>query len=101
MALEKDVAVACTLSSAGLQEQAARWTALRERAELRQVKTPTGKSIFFRADPGVAEELAALAAVENACCAWATWSVEATPDEVAMHAVSSGIGVATLHEMFV
>lgn len=95
-----DVKVACTLSSAGLAAQAERWTALRKRAELRQVKTPAGKSIVFRADPGVAEELAALVAVENDCCAWAAWSVETSPSEVVMHAVSSGEGVTTLHGMF-
>lgn len=95
-----DLAVACSLSSAGLETQAERWAGLRDRSELRQVKTPTGKSIFFRADAGVEEELEELVAVENECCAWASWTVETTPGEVIMHAVSTGDGVPTLHGMF-
>ena len=95
-----DLTVACSLDSAGLKAQSDRWAALRESAELRQVETPAGKSIFFRADPGVEEELEALVAVENECCAWASWTVETTEDEIAMHAVSTGEGVTTLHGMF-
>ena len=92
--------VACSLDSAGFATQAERWTALRERSELRQVDTPTGKSIFFRADDGVERELRELVAVENECCAWAAWTVDPTPGEVAMHVISSGEGVTTLHGMF-
>ncbi len=104
MAFDKQadaVIVACSLSSSGLAAQSERWAALRKRSELRQVDSPAGKSIFFRGDAGVAEELAELVAVENECCSWASWSVEATPGEVAVHVVSTGEGVATLHGMFV
>jgi hypothetical protein len=92
--------VACSLGSAGFEAQSVRWAALRESSELRQVDSPTGKSIFFRADPGVVEELEELVAVENECCAWASWTVELLPGEIAMHAVSTGVGVAVLHGMF-
>ena len=100
MAFDEHVRIACRLSSAGLKAQSGRWTALRERSELRQLDTPTGKIIFFRADAGVEEELEALVAVENDCCAWASWTVELLPGEVAMHAASAGEGVATLQGMF-
>src|SRR5947207_3181049 len=92
--------VACSLGSAGLGAQAARWAALREGSELRQIDSPTGMSIFFRADSGVVKELEELVAVETECCAWASWTVEPLPGEVAMHAVSTGEGVAVLHGMF-
>jgi hypothetical protein len=41
---------------------------LRARAEVRQLKTPQGKRVYFRADEGVLQELNELAAVENGCC---------------------------------
>jgi hypothetical protein len=100
MASDAHVPIACSLGSAGLKTQSERWAGLRERSELRQLDTPTGRSIFFRPDAGVEEELEALVAVENECCAWASWTVELLPGKVAMHAASTGEGVTVLHRMF-
>jgi hypothetical protein len=93
--------VACTLDRAGLAAQAARWSALRRRAETRQRATPDGKRVHFRAEPGVREELEALVTVENECCSWARWTVEEEDGEVVLAVSSTGHGVAALQAMFV
>lgn len=95
-----DDPIACTLELAELSAQAKRWTDLRHRAEIAQVHTPRGKRIRFRAGEGVAEELEELVAVEQECCAWATWSVERIDGKVVLDVASSGDGIASLHEMF-
>jgi hypothetical protein len=87
--------VACKLGTADLAAQRERWLALVERAGAGREETGDGLRLRFRAGPGVAEELEALARVERACCAWAAWDVE-----VVLHARSEGDGVAALHAMF-
>ena len=93
--------VACTLGASDFKEQAHRWTALRQRAERRQVETAAGKRIYFAAEDGVAEELSALVAVERDCCAWASWTVEREADDVVLEIASSGEGVPAIRRMFV
>ena len=97
---EGGLVVACTLGEAGLDAQARRWRELRAKAELRQVKTPEGKRVFFRAGEGVAEELDALVAVENECCSWARWTVERGSGEVVLAVTSTEHGVDAVHAMF-
>jgi len=48
----------------------------------------------------VEEELRALAAIENDCCSWARWTVEAGEGRVALVVASTGEGIAALHSMF-
>ena len=56
---------------------------------------------MFRADAGVEHELRELVAIENQCCAWARWEVQAVGHgELVMRARASGDGVATLQSMF-
>ena len=96
----KTPAVACTLTRDDLGTQSERWTALRNAAGLARIETGDGLRLSFRAEPGVEVELRALAAVENECCAWASWDVSRDDGEVVLHARSTGEGVATLHSMF-
>ncbi len=74
--------VACTLSDSDLKSQQERWLALGESFGLGR------------------QETNGLVAVENECCSWADWSVEAGDDVLVMAARSEGAGVETLHAMF-
>jgi hypothetical protein len=87
--------VACKLGTEDLAAQRQRWRALIDRAGAGREETDDGLRLRFRAEPGVEEELRALAAVESECCSWATWTVE-----VVLHASAPGDGVAVLHELF-
>jgi hypothetical protein len=95
-----ELVVACTLERAGLERQARRWRELRERAEMRQVKTPQGKRVYFRAEEDVLHELNELADVENGCCSWALWKVEPLKSEVVLHITSTAHGIDAIHQMF-
>ena len=95
-----DVPVACSLTAAGLAEQAGRWARLAARAMTARTKTADGLRLSFRPEPGIEDELRALAAVEAQCCPWATWMVRATATQLVLDVRASGDGVTTLHGMF-
>jgi hypothetical protein len=97
---DAELVVACTLDKAGLDKQSRRWRELHGRAEVRQLTTPEGKRLYFRADEGVLQELNELAAVENSCCSWAQWTVEPLKSEVVLHVSSTAHGVEAIHQMF-
>jgi hypothetical protein len=92
--------VACSLSSADLAAQAGRWQRLTATAMTGRAETVHGLRIFFRPEPGVEEELRGLVAVENECCSWAGWTVEAGERQIVLDVASAGDGVAALHGMF-
>jgi len=92
--------VACTLSRAGLAEQADRWQRLAARTLTGHAQTADGVRLSFRAAPGAEQELRALAAVEAGCCSWATWTVRASAAELVLDVRAAGDGVAALHGMF-
>jgi hypothetical protein len=91
--------IACTLSSTALASRRDRWSRLIAGSGLSRETTPDGVRLRFRADPGAAAELSALASAEGDCCAWAEWSVE-RGEELALHVRSAGDGVAALQAMF-
>jgi hypothetical protein len=98
---EMETPIACTLDEAGFATQAERWTALLADHGTGRTEAEEGLRLAFRDEPRVAAELEALVAVENRCCAWASWDVAHEGGEVVMWARSTGDGVATLHGMFV
>jgi len=100
MEMELSELVACTLSDADLKSQRDRWLALGDNFGLGRRETDDGLRVSFRYHPAIREELDALVAVENECCAWASWSVEREGDVLVMAARSTGTGVTTLHGMF-
>ena len=91
--------IACSLSPTALSSRRERWRRLIARSGLGRDETPEGLRLRFRADPGAAAELRALAAAERECCAWAEWSVEPGDGEIVLVARSNGAGVAALHAM--
>jgi len=98
--MELSELVACTLSDADLKSQRDRWLALGDNFGLGRRETDDGLRVSFRYHPAIRDELDALVAVENDCCAWASWSVEREGDVLVMAARSTGTGVTTLHGMF-
>jgi hypothetical protein len=92
--------IACTLTAANLKTQRERWVALRGSFGLARREAPDGLRLAFEDRPEVEAELQELIAVENDCCAWASWTIERTDGELVMAARSTGDGVTTLHTMF-
>jgi hypothetical protein len=99
--------VACSLDAGGLRTQEQRWTQLMSNAGTGRTATATGVALTFRAEPLVERQLRELVAVENNCCAWAHWEVEAggkadrdRAGELVMHARTIGNGIAVLQSMF-
>jgi hypothetical protein len=99
-ATEAEVPVACTLDAAGLATQAQRWSRLLERSAVDRVETVDGLLIRFRTDEGTVAELHHLVAVENECCAWASWAVTEADGTADLVICSTGDGIAVLHGMF-
>lgn len=91
--------IACTLSPTALAARSERWRRLIADSGLGRDEIPDGLRLRFRADRGVAAELADLAAAERECCAWAEWSVDRGDGELALVVRSSGAGVTALHTM--
>jgi hypothetical protein len=92
--------VACSLTRAGLAEQAGRWERLTARAMTGREQTRDGVRIGFRPGPGTEEELRALVDVESRCCPWATWTVHADGTRLVLEVRSADDGVAALHAIF-
>jgi len=92
--------VACSLTPAGLAEQAGRWARLAARAMTGREQTGHGIRVSFRPGPGTEEELRALVAAETRCCPWAAWTVHADGSRLVLDVRSAGDGVAALHAMF-
>jgi hypothetical protein len=90
--------ISCTLTTTGLAAQREHWLRLIAAAGAGREETASG--LRFRAGSGTAAELDRLVAVERNCCAWATWTVSASPGEVILDVTASGDGIAALHGMF-
>jgi hypothetical protein len=100
MVAEAEPVVACTLGAAELADTLRRWDRLRRQAALTPVQTADGVRVAFRDDAGVEAELRALAAIEAACCAWATWCVSREDPLLVLEIRSTGSGIPTLHALF-
>src|SRR5215469_15526894 len=87
--------VACSLTPAGLADQAGRWARLAARAMTGREQTGHGIRVSFR--PEAEEELRELVAVETRCCPWATWTVHAGGTQLVLDVRSAGEGVGALH----
>lgn len=93
-------AIACTLTSADLAAEGDRWERLAARAMTERAETADGLRIVFRPEPGAEEELRALVAVENECCSWADWAVEAGDGQILLDVRATPEGAAVLLGMF-
>jgi hypothetical protein len=78
---ERSDAIPCELSEPGRDERGSEWRALRP--WLRSGgRTEEGFRLTF--DQAARERLEQLAAAEQSCCGWATWSVSAQGDHVVL-----------------
>jgi len=94
------VPVACTLGSADLGTQVARWRQLYADAGTERRETDDGVRVRFRRDAAGERELRELVAVESECCAWADWTVEADARQLLLAVTSTGDGIPVLHSLF-
>ena len=67
--------VACTLTPDDVPARMQRWQRLHERAAPVALLQDGRLEVRYRAGDGVLDELRELAAAEQTCCAFATWSV--------------------------
>jgi hypothetical protein len=98
--MEELPVIACSLSAADLPERRARWTVLMERALAGRSDVANGLRLSFRGEPGVEEELRALAELERDCCGFAAFEVSASRGRVRLDVTSSGAGVAAVRGLF-
>jgi hypothetical protein len=97
----ESAAVACTLGPGGLARRGSRWAALTGRSLVRAARTGRGLRLVFRADPGVADELHDLVALERDCCAFAAWSVHEHRAELTLDVTGDGDqAVAAVQSLF-
>ena len=97
----RSAVVACSLGPGDQAGRAARWKVLTERSLARAARTERGVSLTFRVDPGVAEELRDLAALERGCCAFATWSVHEHGAELTLDVTGDSTdAVAAVRSLF-
>ena len=94
------VPVACALTRAGQAAQRIRWQRLAARALTERANTADGVRLAFRPGPGVAADLRELVAIEQDCCPWAQWTVEAGKQQVVLGVRATGAGAEALHHMF-
>ena len=98
---ENSPAVACSLNQSDLAVRAERWQALADRSAGQVSRTETGLRLTFRADQGVANELAELAVLEGECCGFASWSVHEAGDNVVMDVSAVGeVAIGAVQSMF-
>ncbi len=74
---QRSAPIACSLAQTDLAHRQDRWLQLWQRAAVDAVTTSNGLRLLFRATPGVERELSQLAELEQDCCAFADWSVQA------------------------
>jgi hypothetical protein len=102
--MEKDqepAVIACSLEAVDLADRRDRWHQLEERAGVDVVTTENGLRLLFRAVPGVEAELRQLAELEQDCCAFAEWSVDAGAEEVVLDvSAESDEAIAAVQGMF-
>jgi hypothetical protein len=77
--------IACELGPSDGPERLRRWQRLRDTAG--PVARLDGRrlEVRYQPRPGVHEELQELAAAEQQCCAFVSWSVQAVDDEPVLH----------------
>jgi hypothetical protein len=104
-----ELPLACALGPGDGQARMLRWRALAEKGAPRARRRGHRLEVRYRPEPGVGEELEALAAAERSCCAFVSWEVAeegghpvlrvtadpARPDDVAPIAALFGDTVVT------
>lgn len=74
-AAKSELPLACTLDQEDGPARMLRWRALAERAGPVARRSGHRLEVRYEPEPGVLEELSALAAAERECCGFVTWEV--------------------------
>lgn len=94
-----DVPVVCTLDSAELGDRTADWQRITRQAGDRR-DIPDGVRLTFPATPGLAAEVAALAAAEQECCAFFDFTLHLTPAALELTVRAPDSARALLTDLF-
>jgi hypothetical protein len=98
---QRSAPVACSLAKEDLADRQECWLQLWRRAAVNVVTTSNGLRLFFRAAPGVEEELRQLAELERDCCAFADWLVQVRGKELVLDvAAPTEEGITAVQAMF-
>lgn len=91
--------VACSLGAADVPERVAQWRALTARAVTRE-PVPGGVALTFDASAELAGEIARLAAAEQGCCQFLTFTVRLTPGLVRLEVEAPADAADVVAAMF-
>ncbi|HWD63622.1 MAG TPA: hypothetical protein VG405_00485 [Solirubrobacteraceae bacterium] len=94
---ERPKSIPCALSEPEGDQRGAAWRALGPRVRSR-ARTAGGFRVVF--DLAALERVEQLAAAERSCCGWATWSVQAYSDRVALEVTGPDAPVEALAAAF-
>jgi hypothetical protein len=98
---QRSAPIACSLAQTDLAHRQDRWLQLWQRAAVDAVTTSNGLRLLFRATPGVERELSQLAELEQECCAFADWSVQARGNNLVLEVTApTEEGITAVQAMF-
>ncbi len=80
--------VACTLSANDGPARMRRWQALSEKGRPSARRIARRLEVRYQPEPGVRDELEALAAAERKCCSFVSWSVSQDGGHPVLHVVA-------------
>ncbi len=80
--------IACTLGADDGAERMGRWRALVGTADPIASRHGRLLEVRFQPGPGVVDELVALAAAEQECCSFVTWTVDEDADNPMLHVLA-------------
>lgn len=80
--------LACTLSIGGGAARMRRWEALAVKGRPSAARSGHVLVVRYRPEPGIREELEALAAAERGCCSFVAWDVSQDQNHVILRVVA-------------
>ncbi|MFF4541076.1 heavy metal-responsive transcriptional regulator [Streptomyces aureus] len=95
----RNAPVACTLDAAKLGKRTEQWQRLIDEAKGRE-ELPDGVRLVFPADTDLAGKLAALAAAEQACCAFFDFTLHLTPTALHLEVRAPESAAGRLADLF-
>ncbi len=80
----KNIPIACTLNADERARRVAEWSDLRDEHLVARDDIPHGVRLRFASQPGLKDDVRALAVAEAECCAFLTLAVTGDADEVSL-----------------
>jgi MerR family copper efflux transcriptional regulator len=95
-----DLPIACTLNATELDDRLSTVEALRRDALAGQSEIPGGVRMHLRNAPGIEARVRKLAAAESRCCAFLSFRIETTEDEVLLDITGAPEARPVINEYF-